>query len=89
MIDHVYQTGEDYTGGYLSAIQGEGEFVLGRATVEQTAIFIDNLLQQVIDEPAIPFAVSNYISEGGRLTKGGGLWNACQALDVCCKPFVQ
>ncbi len=71
LMDHVYQTGEDYTGGYLSAIQGEGEFVPGRATVEQTATFIDNLLQQVIDEPAIPFAVSNYISEGGRLTKGG------------------
>lgn len=71
LVDHAFQTGEDYKGGYLSAVNGEGEFVPGRATVEQTAIFIDNLLQQVINEPAMPFSISNYASEGGRLTKGG------------------
>lgn len=71
LVDHAFQTGEDYTGGHLSAVNGEGEFILGRATIEQTAVFIDNLLQQVINEPAIPFAISNYTSEGGRLTKGG------------------
>lgn len=71
LVDHVYQTGEDYKGGYMSSVNGEGDYIAGRATVEQTAIFIDNLLQQVIDEPAIPFSDSDYTSKGGRLTKGG------------------
>ncbi len=71
LIDHAYETGENFAGGYLSGKTGEGEYVAGRATVEQTATFIDNLLQQVIDEPELPFAVRDYMAEGGRLTKGG------------------
>lgn len=71
LVDHNYETGEEFTGGYISAVEGEGEFVYGRATLEQTAIFIDNLLQQVIDEKEIPFAITDYYNEGGRLTKGG------------------
>ncbi len=71
LVDHSYATGENYNGGYISGKTGEGEFVTGRATVEQTATFIDNLLQQVIDEPQLPFSIRDYTSEGGRLTKGG------------------
>lgn len=71
LMDHSYETGEDFRGGYITGIVGEGQYVAGRATVEQTAAFIDNLLQQVIDEPEIPFAITGYNSEGGRLTKGG------------------
>ena len=71
IVDHAYETGELFTGGYTSAVTGEGEMIPGRATVAQTVEFIDNLLQQVIDEPQIPFAVSDYMAEGGRLTKAG------------------
>ena len=71
LVDHSYTPAENYTGGYVSGITGEGEFVPGRATVEQTAEFIDNLLQLVIDEPNLPFSIANYNSEGGRLTKAG------------------
>lgn len=71
LLDHAYETGENFEGGYVSAVTGEGEFVAGRATVEQTVTFIDNLIQQVIDEPALPFAITDYTAEGGRLTKGG------------------
>ncbi len=71
LIDRAYETGEDFTGGYISAIEGEGEFAPGRATVQQTVTFIDNLIQQVIDEPALPFSITDYSNEGGRLTKAG------------------
>ena len=71
LVDHSYVPTENYTGGYVSGITGEGEFIPGRATVAQTAEFIDNLLQLVIDEPEIPFSIANYNSEGGRLTKAG------------------
>lgn len=71
LIDHAYQTGEYFEGGYVSGITGEGDYASGRATVEQTVTFIDNIIQQVIDEPEIPFAISDYLNEGGRLTKGG------------------
>lgn len=71
LVDHSYATGENFEGGYISGITGEGDFVAGRATVEQTATFIDNLLQQVIDEPELPFSINDYMAEGGRLTKGG------------------
>jgi len=71
LMDHAYETGEQYTGGYISGIVDEGDFIPGRATLEQTAIFVDNLIQQVIDEPELPFAISNHLSEGGRLSKGG------------------
>lgn len=71
LVDHSYIPTDEFTGGYVSGIVGEGEFVPGRATVEQTVTFIDNLIQQVIDEPNLPFAISDYLNEGGRLTKGG------------------
>lgn len=71
LVDHAYATGESFEGGYISGVTGEGDYVAGRATVEQTATFIDNLLQQVIEEPEMPFAITDYMAEGGRLTKGG------------------
>lgn len=71
LVDHAYATDEIFTGGYTSAKTGEGEFVAGRATVEQTVTFIDNLIQRVIDEPELPFYITDYSNEGGRLTKAG------------------
>ena len=71
LVEHAYETGETFEGGYVSGVKGEGEMVAGRATVEQTAQFIDNLLMQVINDPALPFAVTDYMAEGGRLTKAG------------------
>lgn len=71
LVDRSYETGENFQGGYITGVAGEGQFVAGRATIAQTATFIDNLLQQVINEQEIPFAITDYASEGGRLTKGG------------------
>ncbi|MDE6562187.1 MAG: RagB/SusD family nutrient uptake outer membrane protein [Muribaculaceae bacterium] len=73
LVDHAYETGENFSGGHLSARAGDdsSEVIEGRATVEQTAEFIDNLLAQIIAEPTIPFAITDYTAEGGRLTKGG------------------
>ena len=71
LVDHAYEIGEQFKGGYVSGIVGEGEFVPGRATIEQTATFVDNLLLQVINESELSFAIGDYLNEGGRLSKGG------------------
>lgn len=55
LIDHVYQTGEEYHGG--------------RATVEQTVLFIDSLLQCAIKEPGFPWKLDDVENEAGRITK--------------------
>ncbi|MDE6497737.1 MAG: RagB/SusD family nutrient uptake outer membrane protein [Muribaculaceae bacterium] len=96
LVDHAYETGENFEGGYLSGITGEGELVPGRATVEQTAEFIDNLLVQVINDPALPFSITDYMAEGGRLTKGGayGLraklwWYVASPLFNDSEPYMQ
>ncbi len=59
LVDHVYETGEEVEGG--------------RATAEETVVFIDDLLQRAIDEPGLPWRVQDQETYAGRLIKAGAV----------------
>ncbi len=59
LVDHVFETGEQVTGG--------------RATVEETVTFIDGLLQKAIDEPGLPWRVTDTETNAGRMIKAAAV----------------
>ena len=67
-----------------------------RMTVIETAEFIDELLQNAINEPGLPFYVQDQASNSGRLTKGSAyglrvkLWNfVASPLFNSDKPYME
>ena len=57
LVNHAFATGEQFTGG--------------RATVENTVLFIDSLIENAIKEPGLPFKVEDVENWAGRMTNGG------------------